>query len=112
MKGHSNPWKYPFCDLFVYRHNEPQKKFLFRREQARLWWPHNVYEDALASVNGTYLRKFGDIEMRVVSDSEKHLKRFFGNEWRYIGTRHNMNHYTLTEQKKVEFLIPDNFRIP
>ena len=111
MKAYENPWRYPFCDLFVYRYNKTQDKFVYKREQAKLWWPNNFYDASLASANATYLKKFGDFKMRVFSNSEKILKRKMGNGWRYIGTMHNFNHYTLEERKEVKFIMPDNFSL-
>ena len=108
MRFASNTWRYPFCDLFVYKYNESADKFIFKQEQGRLWWPNNFYDTSLARPNGTYLKKFGDFEMRVVVDSEKVLKRQMGTGWEHIGTIHNFNHYTLEEREEVKFLIPKN----
>ena len=109
MRTFSNPWRYPFCDLFVYKYNQSVDKFIFKREKAKLWWRNNFYDTSLARANGTYLKKFGDFEMRVFVDSEKVLKRHMGTGWEYIGTIHNFNHYTLEERQEVKFLIPHNF---
>ena len=108
MQTFEDPWRFPFCDLFIYRYNKSKKKYFFKQKQARLWWPNNFYDDSLASPNGTYLKKFGDFEMRVSIDSESVLERQMGTGWRYIGTLHNFNHYTLEERKGIKFVIPAN----
>ena len=41
MQSFSNPWRYPFCDLFVYKYNESADRFIFKQEKERLWWPNN-----------------------------------------------------------------------
>mgnify|MGYP001183335773 CR=1 FL=1 len=60
----ADPWRFPFCDLFLYRYEKSNEKFEFKRKQARLWWPNNFYDASLASVNGTYLKKFGVSQFR------------------------------------------------
>ena len=106
-----DPWRFPFCDLFLYRYEKSNEKFEFKRKQARLWWPNNFYDASLASVNGTYLKKFGDFEMRVFSDSKNVLQRQMGMGWRYIGTVHKFNHYKLEERNKIKYLIPDKYTV-
>ena len=50
--------------------------------------------------------------MRVSTDSEKVLSRQMGENWRYIATTHNFNHYNLEEIKKVKFFMTPALFLP
>ena len=106
MKYYWNPWRYPFCDIFLYRYDKRRNRFVNRREKARLWWPNNFYEASIAHSNGTCLKKFGNFQMRVFSHSQAVLDRQMGTDWQFVGKLHNFNHYKMKEQKEVEFLLP------
>ena len=113
MNDEGDPWKYPFCDLFLYKYNKWKHRVVLRKRRARLWWPSNYYEVSLSYSNGTYLTNFGDFQMRVPTDSEKVLYRQMGENWRYIATTHNFNHYTLEEIKKeVKFFMSPALFLP
>ena len=107
------PWRYPFCDVSVYKYNNNSNTFVAKREAAREWWPRNQFDASIADkTNGTYLKKFGEFHMRVFIHSEHFLERSMGKRWRYIAKTHNFNHKTLRELKEVKFMMPQDLHGP
>ena len=104
MKGNKNPWRYPFCDIFIYVYNSTDDLYVYRN-QWRKWSGHSGLK-TLDLSRGTTLTPFGDIEMRISLDILRYLDVYY-KTWRYVGVTQWYNHWKNRRQTEVQFeMIP------
>ena len=110
--GYTGPVKFPFCDVFVYKYDVSTKRFIFRDAKANYFWPQEYFGESVSYSNGTYLKTFGNFQMRVYKDALNDLERLHGEHWWDIGETRNFDHRTMTELKTIQFLIPPDLHVP
>ena len=115
-KGKVYPWRFPFCDIFLYKYNKSSDVFELRSESGRRWFPSLYHDVSLHSkfggANGTYLHTFGSSQMRVALDAQKVLSREMGKNWRNIGISPNYNHYKDKELNRTKFWLTPALLLP
>ena len=104
MKGKKNPWRYPFCDVFIYVYNSTDDLYVYRN-QWRKWSGPSGFK-TLDLSGGTKLTPFGDFQMRISLDILRYLD-FYYKTWRYVGVTPWYNHWYGGMVKMVKFeMIP------
>ena len=102
MKGYKNPWRYPFCDIFIYVYNKTDDLFVYRNFW-RTFSPSGLKTIDLSG--GTQLIPFADFKMRVSVDIIRYLDDTGYNGWRNIGVTQWYNHFENRRAKTYKFQI-------
>ena len=92
MKGRKNPWRYPFCDIFIYVYNKTDNMYVYKNRWRKYEFWGKVGFRALDLSGGTKLTPFGDFEMRVSVDIIRYLEESGYENWRNIGVTQWYNH--------------------
>ena len=104
MKGTINPWRYPFCDIFIYVYNKTDDMYVYRNKWRKINPKAGLRTLDLSG--GTKLTTFGDFEMRVSLDVLRYINDYYKN-WRYVGVTQWYNHMGNYMVKTVPFeMIP------
>ena len=116
IKKRKYPFRFPFCDVFLYKHNKSRNIFELRSEQGRRWFPSLYHDVSLHSTYGdakrTYLHAFGSSQMRVALNAREVLTREVGMNWWTIGISPNYNHHTNKQGEKTKFLLTPALLVP
>ena len=106
MKGRDNPWRYPFCDIFIYTYNKEHNILSYRNQWGK-WLPGIGFNATLKWPNGTEFKNFGNFKMRVSTENKKYLEKEISPNWHDVGVTPWYNHFKLSRQKTVTFeLVP------
>ena len=109
MKGHKNPWRYPFCDVFIYVYNKSRGLYVYRNFWSQ-FQPSGL--KSLDLSGGTILIPFADFEMRVSVDITRYLEATGYKNWQNVGVTQWYNHVGNYQTKEYKFLIPPRLYAP
>ena len=107
LKKHTYPYRYPFVDIWIYKHNKEHDLLTYRSENVLKTLTNIRGFDANQKwPNETVLKPFGDFKMRVSIDNHKYLVKAISPNWLMVGKTPAYDHYTDLSKESVAFEIP------
>ena len=116
-KKKENPWRYPFVDVFIYKHHQQYNVTTYRNRFKDLTIDgvelrKTGFDSSYKWPNGTRLTKFGYFEMRVSLENRKYLQKLMSSTWHDVGRIPWYDHYNNYQRNPTAFQIPHRLYVP
>ena len=117
QKKEEKPWRYPFADIFIYKHQKEYNVITYRNRFKDLSingvkLRNTGFSPLFKWPNGTRLTKFGYYEMRVSVENRGYLEKLIGLNWHDHGRINWWDHVNDRERTPTAFEIPPNLYAP